>query len=64
MAMDFWRCYECSDGLHERCIGVPCQCECPPTTAERIAAELEQAESVVERLKSALALAHGEEIPT
>lgn len=24
----FGLCYECDDGLHEQCIGVPCQCTC------------------------------------
>jgi hypothetical protein len=22
-------CYECRDGLHMRCVGVPCMCPCP-----------------------------------
>ena len=26
---NFGRCYECADGYCERCLGVPCQCECP-----------------------------------
>lgn len=23
-----WLCYQCKDGVHCRCIGVPCQCDC------------------------------------
>jgi hypothetical protein len=22
-------CYECKDGFHDHCIGVPCMCGCP-----------------------------------
>lgn len=22
-------CYECKDGLHCQCVGVPCHCPCP-----------------------------------
>jgi len=37
---DKWICYECKDGLCERCVGVPCQCDCPdPHTAARRADE-------------------------
>lgn len=25
----FGPCYECRDGLHDSCLGVPCQCPCP-----------------------------------
>lgn len=25
---NFGRCYECRDALHDRCVGVPCQCQC------------------------------------
>lgn len=24
-----WRCYECRDGHHDGCVGVPCTCKCP-----------------------------------
>jgi hypothetical protein len=27
---NFGRCYICREGDHEHCIGVPCQCPCPP----------------------------------
>ena len=33
---NFGRCYQCHDGLHDLCIGVPCQCQCPtPDQRER-----------------------------
>lgn len=47
---NFGRCYECADGLHERCIGVPCQCECPATDAERLEAEIASVEAQLSRL--------------
>jgi len=25
-----WFCYECKDGYHARCVGVPCMCPCIP----------------------------------
>jgi hypothetical protein len=37
----FGRCYECHDGDHERCIGVPCRCECP-TPDQRAQAALRE----------------------
>lgn len=49
---NFGRCYECADGNHARCIGVPCQCECPPMDLDRLAREIADAEDVVTRLKS------------
>lgn len=48
---NFGRCYECADGLHERCIGVPCQCECPPTALEALDAEIAATEAVLARLR-------------
>ena len=40
---NFGRCYQCRDGYHDLCIGVPCQCPCPTPAqvalqAERMAA--------------------------
>ena len=31
----FGRCYECRDGLHTLCIGVPCGCPCPTPDQRR-----------------------------
>lgn len=32
----FGRCYNCKDGDHDQCVGVPCRCECPtPDQRER-----------------------------
>ncbi len=31
----FGACYECADGIHERCLGVPCECACPFTDRTR-----------------------------
>lgn len=39
---DKWVCYECRDGLCERCVGVPCQCECPDPHAAAKRADEEQ----------------------
>jgi len=25
----FGLCYECEDGYHKDCVGVPCECPCP-----------------------------------
>lgn len=30
MGRELWFCYNCRDGLHEQCVGVPCDCECEP----------------------------------
>lgn len=30
----FGLCYECKDGEHEHCIGVPCECECEPSDTD------------------------------
>lgn len=39
---NFGRCYECADGYHVLCIGVPCQCECPVTPETQRRARIEQ----------------------
>lgn len=49
---NFGRCYECADGLHARCIGVPCQCECPPTARDVLMAEIHNAEEILARLRA------------
>ena len=51
---NFGRCYECADGLHERCIGVPCQCECPPTDDDILKSEIAETERRLETLRSRL----------
>lgn len=51
---NFGRCYECDDGLHERCIGVPCQCECPPTDVDRLREEIVSTELLLARLRARL----------
>lgn len=33
---NFGRCYNCADGLHLECIGVPCQCDCPIVSLAQI----------------------------
>lgn len=30
----FGACYECRAGFHARCIGVPCQCDCPELSVQ------------------------------
>lgn len=37
---DFGPCYNCADGLHEQCIGVPCGCECFGPAAKLTAEEV------------------------
>lgn len=27
-------CYQCRDGQHSLCVGVPCECPCPPSGNE------------------------------
>lgn len=64
-AQDFV-CYECADGLHAFCLGVPCHCPCPVATSSEsempsewearavaLEAKIEQAELIWEAMTAA-----------
>ena len=47
----FGLCYQCKDGLHGECVGIPCECYCPIPIKVGMLAEAVQK---VEKLESEL----------
>ncbi len=47
---DFGICYQCKDGRHGECVGIPCQCDCPiPAKGTDAATDLLEAAELLER---------------